>query len=81
MEVQANRGGTMIIPDATGHTQVKWDPSRPDEVTAARAQFDAMLGQNYRAFRVEGEDRQGTRIERFDPEASRIMFVPHLRGG
>ena len=31
----------MEIIDNTGHTKSTWDPDKPDEVAAAKAQFEA----------------------------------------
>jgi hypothetical protein len=67
--------------DSTGHTTTSWAPNVPAEVEAARIQFEAMTDKGYRAFRVEGGDRQGSRMEMFDPSAAEIMFVPQLKGG
>lgn len=71
----------MNVLDSTGHSTVEWDPEVPAEVEAARIQFDAMIDKGYRAFRVTGEDGQGSRLERFDARAEKIMFVPQLKGG
>ena len=71
----------MNILDSTGHTTTEWNPSDREEVAAARIQFEAMTDKGYRAFRVVGEDGQGSRLETFDPRAEKIMFVPQLKGG
>lgn len=73
--------GTMNIMDQTGHTTTTWDPQKPDEVDAARAQFDTLTRKGYQAFRVEGADNRGERLREFDPKAGKIMMVPQLVGG
>jgi hypothetical protein len=71
----------MNILDHTGHTTVSWDPNNATEVATAEANFDSMIEQGYRAFRIEGANQQGKRIEQFDRTAAKIMFLPHLVGG
>ena len=71
----------MNVLDSTGHSTTTWDPNNREEVEAARIQFDAMTDKGYRAFRVLGENGQGSRMETFDRNATKIMFVPQLKGG
>lgn len=71
----------MLVMDRTGHSITTWNINTPVEVDAARAQFDSLVKAGYRAFRVEGNDNQGARMETFDPNAGKIMMVPHLVGG
>lgn len=71
----------MHVMDQTGHTTVTWDPDIEVEVSAARDQFNTLVGKGYNAFRVEGRDNRGERITKFDPKAGKIMMVPQLVGG
>ncbi len=71
----------MNILDTTGHTTSTWNPNDAAEVATAEALFQSMIDRGYRAFRVEGENGQGKRIDTFDRTAAKIMFVPQLRGG
>jgi hypothetical protein len=71
----------MNILDQTGHTKISWDPAVEHEVEAAEEHFDLLIARGYNAFRVEGEDRQGARLTRFDPKAREIMMIPQLQGG
>lgn len=71
----------MLVMDRTGHSSITWNPDTPIEVETAKASFDSLVKQGYRAFRVEGNDNQGARLETFDPKAGKIMMVPHLVGG
>lgn len=73
--------GRLQVMDSTGHTEVRWNPAEPVEVSTARETFERMTRDGYRAFRIEGADQQGTRISEFDPAAAKIMLIPHLRGG
>lgn len=72
---------TMQIMDATGHTEIKWNPDNPAEVTVARDMFTEMVGKGYSIFDVNPRNQQGKRITEFDPKAEKYMVVPQLRGG
>lgn len=71
----------MLVMDRTGHSSITWDPNTPIEVETARASFDTLIEEGYRAFRIEGDDNQGERMTTFDPRAGKIMMVAHLVGG
>ncbi len=60
--------------------KVVWDKNKPDEVEAARKQFESLVGKGYMAFTIGklGEEKQ---IKEFDPEVGRIFFAPVLQGG
>lgn len=75
--------GTMEILDHTGDTKVIWDKDNPDEVEAARAQFDKLVGsKRFAAFEVKGEKGdKGKQIRAFDPNAERMILVPPMVGG
>lgn len=66
--------------DSTGHTRVKWNPKVPEEVNYAREVFDAMKAKGHAIFKVDKEGRQ-FRMREFDPEAKRMVMVPHMVGG
>lgn len=72
----------MQVLDQSGHMTVQWSPYVADEVDNARRVFDEYVGQkHYSAFRVKGDNQQGSRIDAFDPSATKMMLVPQLRGG
>jgi hypothetical protein len=65
-----------------GDTKHMWDPTKPDEVEAARAVYDSLKAKKYVAFRVTGKDgAQGEQMKDFDPLAGRVIFVPPMAGG
>jgi hypothetical protein len=80
-------GGAFFLMDQTGDTKTIWDPTRPEEVEVAQAQFDALTNppagkQKYSAFRV-GEDGEKSTVKmtEFDPKAGKIIFAPLLVKG
>lgn len=75
--------GMMRVMDrSAGDLKVVWDPDRPEEVAAARAQFDQLVGgKGYMAYRVRTGGRKGDQIREFDPAAESLILAPALRGG
>jgi hypothetical protein len=84
------RHGDRIIPDAphqmrvmdhTGDYQAIWDPTKQDEVDAAKAQFRKLKGKGYLAYTVQEGGAKGEVIREFDPEAGKIIMTPPMAGG
>lgn len=78
----------MDVMNTTGHTTVTWNPEDESSVRDARREFQSLIRQGYSAFRmnVVSEngvvvEEKGERISEFDPQAGKVMMVPHLRGG
>jgi hypothetical protein len=71
----------MNIMDQTGHTRTIWDASNAIEVEAARATYDRLTREGYRAFHVKKDGDQGVRMDNFDPSAEKMIMVPQLKGG
>lgn len=69
------------ILDVSGHLTFFWNPSNREEVEHAEEHFQDYIDKGYKAFRVQGQDQQGSRMESFDPTAAKVMMVPQLRGG
>jgi hypothetical protein len=65
----------------TGHSRTIWEANNEAEVAAARATFDSLTGQGYRAFHVKADGTEGRRMDEFDPAAEKMIMVPQLRGG
>ena len=77
------RAGALVFETMGREGDVKtiWDPSKPAEVDAARAQFDALKTAGYRAYRTDEKGVQGEPMKEFDPSAARVVFVPAMAGG
>src|SRR5262245_26723377 len=73
--------GLMEVLDPTGHTRHIWDANNEAEVAAARALYNSLTGQGYRAFHVKGDATEGRRMDEFDPHAEKMILTPQLRGG
>lgn len=79
----------MHVMDRNGHTTVTWDPREPSSVNDARREFQRLVREGYSAFamKVVSEnggmivEEKGNRIGEFDPQAGKVMMVPHLVGG
>jgi len=73
--------GAMAVMDQTGDTKSIWDAGNPDEVEAARDQFNKLKRKGYVAYRV-GEDGKATEVMReFDPRAEKVILRPQAAGG
>ncbi len=75
--------GEMALMNETGDTKTIWDSKNPDEVEAAKKQFDFFVKtKKYAAFKVaKNGDKTSEQIREFDPELEKIIFVPALAGG
>ena len=68
--------------NGTGDTRVMWDSRNPDEVRAARAQFNELI-KTHVAYEVEGKKGKQTnrQIREFNPSLERIVFVAPQQAG
>lgn len=64
-----------------GDHRALWDPSRPDEVAAARSAFDRLRGKGYLAYKVDKQGERGKQISEFDPAAGKLILAPPMQGG
>lgn len=73
---------TMEVLDHTGDSKFQWDPEKPAEVAAARAQFDSLRVKGYDAFRVTSRDgSKGQIMQEFDPGVGQMIMSPRMVGG
>jgi len=81
MEVPAGKHIIHTL-DNTGDTRSIWDSGSADETAAARRMFEDLKGKRYIGYKAEGKDgRKGEVLQKFDPEAERIIMVPPQVGG
>jgi hypothetical protein len=74
--------GTMSVLGREGDTKTIWNPDNPDEVAAAKATFDQLVGKKgYLAFTVKKDGEKGERITEFDPKLGKVILVPRMVGG
>jgi hypothetical protein len=73
--------GEMLVMSSEGDTKYAWDKRNADEVAVARETFDRFKRKGYAAFEQTRAGAQGRRLEEFDPEAEKVIFVPALQGG
>ena len=74
---------SLHITDETGDTRIMWDPAIADEVTTAKAAFDAAKKKGMLAYSVDPDSggRTGEVIREFDETAGKIIMVRQTRGG
>lgn len=74
-------GPCLFVLDGTGDSRMQWDRNDPAQVAAAEARFDEMRGKGYSAYKVDASGRRGEVINKFDPDAERIIMHRQLVGG
>lgn len=73
--------GKMIILDSSGHSELEWDPSSPDEVAIARREFSFLKRKGYFPFGHRKGEPDTIRQADFDPDLEEITWLKPLRGG
>lgn len=82
LDVPSGHGLMSTLDKNAGDLRVMWDHANPDEVNAAREQFDDLRGKGYLAYQAEGKaGDKGALIREFDAEAERIILVKPSVGG
>jgi len=71
----------LAIMDHTGDTKVIWSRENEDEVAAAKAQFQTLVGKGFAAFKVLKKGEAGEQIREFDANLEKIILVPQMQGG
>ena len=79
--VSANPTGMMEIMGSHGDLKSTWDKDNPDEVRAAREQFERLTKRGHIAFRVKGKGERGEIMREFDANAEAIILSPPVSGG
>lgn len=73
--------GEMQVLDEKGDTKHIWDPEKEDEVNAAEALFDELVGKGYKAYNVDKKGERAKPMRRFDPDAGKVILAPPAIGG
>ncbi len=73
--------GEMSIMDASGHKQLTWNMERPEEIAAAQATFDRLIGEGYSAFGSKKKTEPKHATTTFDPAIEDMIMVPRTVGG
>lgn len=72
----------MRVLDASGDKKTQWDATNPDEVEAARKEFDFLVKEKkYLAYRVKKDGSAGERMKEFDPSAELMILQKQNQGG
>ena len=69
-----------IMDPKLGDLKVVWDSENEAEVQLAKKQFNDAIKKEFTAYRAKKDGSKGKKIEKFDPEAERIIMVPPVVG-
>ncbi len=73
--------GELAQMNKTGDSKTIWDPDNEDEVEAAQNTFDDLIDKGYKAFHVGMSGKKKGKMDKFDPEAGKVIMVPQVVGG
>ena len=73
--------GTLCILDESGDSRMQWDKTKPEQIAAAEARFNELKAKRYLAYKVDSKGKQGEVVDKFDPDAERIILHSPMVGG
>lgn len=73
--------GSLCVLDESGDSRMQWDKNDPQQVAAAEARFNELRAKRYLAYKVDAKGGQGEVIDKFDPDAERIIMHQPMVGG
>lgn len=75
--------GVGIVLSHQGDSRFMWSKHNPDEVAAAKKQFNDLKKKGHIAYRVDGDNgnARGEVIREFDPDAEALIMAPAPVGG
>jgi len=73
--------GSLCVLDESGDSRMQWDKNNPEQVRAAQKRFDELKAKRYLAYKVDAKGGQGEVIDKFDPDAERIILHSQMIGG
>lgn len=71
----------LAVMNTSGDTKTIWNPDNADEVANARTVFDNLKAKGFSIFRVDTEGGKGKRMDKFEPDAAKMIAVPRITGG
>lgn len=83
-------GALRVLDKEAGDIKINWDPKMPEEIAAAKEQFDKLVGKQttiggkkykYAAFSVKKDGEKNKKITAFDPQAALIIIAPEVETG
>lgn len=74
-------GELRIMDRNKGDLKVIWDKDKPEEIKAAKKQFNKMLKNGYLAYSVKKDGSQNKQMTEFDEKAEKVILSPVLVGG
>lgn len=70
-----------IVMDRFGDTRHEFDVTDAAAVALAEERFRQLTGNGFRAAALSDDGGPGKLLNKFDKEAERTLFIPHLQGG
>lgn len=64
-----------------GDVKRTWDPNNLSDIIAAKAEFEKMRANGFRAYKLNPDGTQGAPMVTFELTAGRMLFVPQMVGG
>lgn len=74
-------GELCVMDPKLGDLKFTWDSENEDEVELAEKQFDEAKKKGFLAFKVKKDGSKGKQIEKWDPDAEKIIMIPPIAGG
>lgn len=64
-----------------GDTKIIWSRDNDTEIAVARAAFDKLKKDGYTIYRTDKKGEASEKMDKFDPDAERLIAVPRVVGG
>jgi hypothetical protein len=74
-------GEMAVMTPADGDLRIIWDSDKPAEVEHARKTFDEFKSKGYLAYSVSKGGERGEVLNKFNPEAEKLILAPRMVGG
>lgn len=71
----------MYILCESGDDRITWNKENGKEAKEAKAEFNKLIDQGYKAYSVNSSGKKNKRIHEFDVDAEEIMMVPKTSRG